>query len=110
MGQVTLQINQRTYTVGCGEGEEARIQDLGQYLDQRVQELARDLGQVGEARLLLLAALMVTDDLAASREEITRLKSELTQASENLRRSEGGQGLDRLAQRLESIAAKLENA
>jgi cell division protein ZapA len=75
-----------------------------------MQELASELGQVGEARLLLLAALMVTDDLAASRDEITRLKSELTQASESLRRSEGGHGLDRLALRLESIAAKLENA
>ncbi len=110
MAEVTLKINQRSYTVGCADGEEARLQDLGQYLDQRVQELVREVGQVGEARLLVLAALMVTDDLAASRDEVSRLKNEIAQISENLRRSEGGQGLDRLAVRLETIAAKLESA
>ena len=66
--------------------------------------------QVGEARLLVLAGLMVTADLAASRDEISRLKNEIVQISENLRRSEGSQGLDRLAVRLEGIAAKLESA
>ena len=63
-GQVRITINGRSYKIGCDAGEEDRIIELGQYLDGRVAELASRVGQVGDERLLLMAALVLADDLA----------------------------------------------
>jgi cell division protein ZapA len=67
MGQVTLTLNGRSYRVGCGDGEEARLNELGDYVRQKVDDLTGEFGQVGEARLLLLAALLIADELFDTR-------------------------------------------
>lgn len=64
MAQVTLEINGRSYSVGCGDGEEQRIVALSKYVDTKVRELAANVGPVGEARLLLLACLTLADELS----------------------------------------------
>ena len=63
MGQVTVTLNGRTYRLGCGDGEEARLLELANHLRQRVDGLAADFGQVGDDRLLIMAALLITDEL-----------------------------------------------
>ena len=69
MGQVTLTLNGRTYRVGCDDGEEQRLGALGAYLRGKLETVVRDFGQVGEARLLLLTALMISDELYETRAE-----------------------------------------
>jgi cell division protein ZapA len=64
MAQIAVTINGRSYPVACNDGEEQRIAELARYVDSKVRTFARDLGQIGEARLLLLAALVVADELA----------------------------------------------
>ena len=64
MAQIAVTINGRSYPVACNDGEEQRIADLARYVDGKVRLFARDLGQIGEARLLLLAALVLADELA----------------------------------------------
>ena len=70
MGQVTLTLNGRSYCVGCGDGEEARLNELGAHLREKLDALAAEFGQVGEARLLLLASLLITDELFDARAEM----------------------------------------
>jgi cell division protein ZapA len=69
MAQVTLDINGRSYSVGCGDGEEQRIVALSKYVDAKVRELAASVGPVGEARLLLLACLTLADELSEAYHE-----------------------------------------
>jgi cell division protein ZapA len=64
MAQVTIEINGRSHTVGCGAGEEQRLLGLSKYVDAKVRELAASVGPVGEARLLLLACLTLADELS----------------------------------------------
>ena len=63
MGQVTVPVNGRSFTITCDDGQEPRIRRLAQYVDAKVAEFVARVGQVGEARLLLLAALVIADEL-----------------------------------------------
>jgi cell division protein ZapA len=104
--QVTITINGRAYPVACDEGEEERIRDLARNIDNKVSAFARQVGQAGEARLLVLAALVLADELS---EANTALRDMSGRAPE----ADGGAlaaGVDRLAQRIEAVAAKLETS
>jgi cell division protein ZapA len=109
MGQVNVTVNNRLYSIGCDDGEEAQVQRLSQVLDGRVRELAALVGQVGEARLMLMTALTLADDLETAESQLATLKAELSALRTEQKTAEGGaDALVGLAQRLEDIAAKLE--
>ena len=63
MAQITLKINDRSYEMTCDDGQEDHLRKLAAHVDERMQELADTVGQVGEARLLIMASLMITDEL-----------------------------------------------
>jgi len=109
VAQVTVTVNGRNYSVGCGDGEEDHVRSLAEYLDSRVGEIASSVGQVGEARLLLLASLMVADDLAGAIDDLDTVRAEVAKLREAGLESDGVR-LDELARRLEDIAGRLESA
>jgi cell division protein ZapA len=63
MGQVPITLNGRGYRLSCGAGEEARLSELAADLNRRLERLAVSFGQHGDDRLLVMAALMLTDEL-----------------------------------------------
>ena len=67
MATVTVEINGRPYAVGCADGQEERVQELARQFDVNVMQVARDVGQVGDLRLFLMAALMLADELQEAR-------------------------------------------
>ena len=69
MGQVSLTLNGRTYRVGCEDGEEKRLGALGAHVREKLETVVRDFGQVGEARLLMMTALLIADELYETRAE-----------------------------------------
>src|SRR5712692_10861430 len=84
MGQISLTVNGRPFALTCEDGQETRIRRLGQYVDAKVAEFVKSAGQVGEARLLLLAALVIADELADANEALQHERSR--------RRGAGGPG------------------
>lgn len=74
MAQVSVRVNGRHYQVACEDGQEAHLEKLGAYIDQRVSELVKDVGQVGDARLLVMAALLIADELADAYNELEELR------------------------------------
>lgn len=74
MAQVDLVVNGRAYKVACENGQEGRLTQLGAYFDRQVTGLAGDLGQIGESRLLLLAALQTCDELFECRRRLLELE------------------------------------
>jgi cell division protein ZapA len=109
MGQVVVTVNGRALPLSCADGEEQRIRRLAQYLDGKVTEFVQTHGQIGEARLILLAALVIADEL-----------SDTADIVHNERSRARGTGLEApaavvtgirgIAQRIESIAARLETS
>ena len=62
MAQVTLRINGYSYLVGCEDGQERHLTAMGEAVQTRIDSI-KTLGQTGEARLLMLAALLLADEL-----------------------------------------------
>src|SRR5215472_272875 len=107
LGQVNLTVNGRPFTVTCDDGQEGRIRRLGQYVDAKVAEFVGSVGQVGEARLLLLAALVIADELADANEALQQPERGSARAAAA---DAAASGIIGIAQRVEAIAARLETS
>jgi cell division protein ZapA len=119
MPQVNVLVNGRPYTVACAEGEERHVQALANAFDRRVQALSASVGQVGEPRLLLMAGLVVADELhemalklERCAKELADLKAAQAQAAEiqQIRENSAADALEGAALRVEAIAARLSHA
>ncbi len=63
MAQVTIKINGYAYTVGCEDGQEPHLQAMAGVIEARIDSVKALGGQSGEARMLVLAALLMADQL-----------------------------------------------
>ena len=86
--------------MACEDGEEDHLVHLAEYINRHVNDLVDTVGQVGEARLLLMSALVIADELA----DAYRKLDDQTGASDG-----DDEPLSGLATRLEGIAARLES-
>ena len=74
MPQVGIVINGRSYRIACDDGQEEHLKELAQLVDKRVAELVATMGQVGDTRLLVMASLLVADELAGAYAEVDRVR------------------------------------
>lgn len=109
MATVMLVVNGRQHQIQCDDGQETRLKRLGQYIDRRVSDLSQTHGQIGDAKLLLMTSLLVADELSDAYDELKRLRAAL---SEGPRQGElqAAKAVERVAQRVEAIATRLEDA
>ncbi len=63
-GQVTVTINGIDYPMACAPGEEAKVMALGAKIDEVARQVASASGPIGEARILVMAALIMSDKMA----------------------------------------------
>lgn len=112
MGQVGVAINGRTYQIACDDGQEEHLKQLGAYVDKRIAELIAAVGQVGDMRLLVMTALILADELSEMSEDLGKAKTQHEGKSAEQRMNDTvlASSLDSLAQKLESIADRLERA
>lgn len=117
MAQITVSINNRVYEIACDDGQEEHLARLGTYIDGKVTELAASIGQVGDARLLVMASLLIADELADVYGELAEARDALegtpaaAPVSETPEMAESlAKNLELLAGRVEDIAARLESA
>lgn len=71
MGQVVVEIGGRNYPLSCRDGDETHLTDLATHIASKADGLTGSLGPMSEARLLLMAALMVADELHDARRGAT---------------------------------------
>ena len=113
MPLVNVLINGHAYTVACDQGEEDRLRDVSKVLDARVREMITSVGQVGDTRLLVMAGLMVCDELSDALAHIEAVEKDVAALKE--RASETGAAkensiaemLEKASERVEAIAARL---
>jgi cell division protein ZapA len=105
MSQVSVSIDGRKYRLACNEGEEARLESLAGIVDEKIGEMRKTFGEIGDQRLVIMAALTLADGLTEARDE----------AAAQRKRSEDGElraaalvsKIDQLGSRLESLASRL---
>jgi len=82
MGQVSVTINGRQYRMACDDGQEDYLTRLAQDLDQRIEQLRTDFGEIGDMRLTVMAALIVADELSEQGLRARRIEDEVTALQE----------------------------
>ncbi len=117
MPLVNVMVNSRAYTIACDEGEEDHLRELAEHVDSRVRELLESVGQAGDLRLVLMAALLITDDYFDAVARLDARNKEMGdrangQIEEKLGRAEeiAAETLEAAASRIEDIAARLAQA
>jgi cell division protein ZapA len=110
MAQVVVEVNGRPYTMQCADGEEPHLRDLANALDAEVAKIRQGVGAVGDIRLLLMAGLMVADQLAESQRTVEGLQEEITGLRKNRSSaaSDAKEVEDKVAERLNNASMRLE--
>ena len=60
---VEISINNQIYKISCEEGQEEHILNLAKFINDELEKLVSSVGQIGEARLLLMTCLIIADKL-----------------------------------------------
>ncbi|MBL4617293.1 MAG: cell division protein ZapA [Robiginitomaculum sp.] len=105
MSKVSIKVNNRAFSIGCELGQEAHVQALGDGFAKKVDELANQVGQIGDLRLFLMAALVIADELETTRQGATADKD-----SQEIKKIEqaASNALKQAAIRIEKITANLK--
>src|ERR1700760_533569 len=119
MPLVNVMVSNRAYTIACDEGEEEHLKELATHVDEKAREVLAAVGQVGDARMLLMAALLIADehhdanaklahgataaDASSAEKQSLHLRAE---AAENA----AADALEAAAKKLEDIAGRLAHA
>jgi cell division protein ZapA len=78
VSQVNVTINGRQFRMACEDGQEDHLRGLAKDLDERIVALRGQFGEIGDARLTVMAALMVADELAEAGKRLNRLEQDHT--------------------------------
>lgn len=116
MAQMTVRINGYAYTVGCEDGQEAHLQAMAEQVENRISNIKAVGGQSGEARLLVLASLLLADelhdlklDLAQAQAAAQTAQAHAARPARTAKDKDLARSLNRIANRAEEIAANLEH-
>jgi cell division protein ZapA len=82
MSQVTVAINGRKFRLACEDGQEGHLAQLAGELDRRIGELRTRFGEIGDSRLMLMAALLIADEFAENSTRLRQLEEELASLQE----------------------------
>jgi cell division protein ZapA len=77
MSHINVTINGRQYRMACEEGQEVRLLRLAESLESRIESLRGKFGEIGDARLTVMAALTVCDELQDANNQIRSLEQEV---------------------------------
>jgi cell division protein ZapA len=116
VAQVNVSINGRQFRMACADGEEDHLRELAKGLDDRIAALRGQFGEIGDARLTVMAALMVADELSETAKRIRRLEEDLAAlqdsrvvAADRMQATQAAliAAFTSAAERIESVAKKL---
>jgi cell division protein ZapA len=118
MADVTIEIGGRRYDVTCRDGEEDQLRRLARLVDDKAAQARAAVGGVNEVRQLLLAALLLADelvDLRTARDKALRDGGGASQAAHHPDvAADPGSGpgiaaaIEQLAARMEKIADQID--
>lgn len=102
MAQVTLKINGYAHALACADGEEEHLRAMAASIDERIAAMKKAGVQGGEARMLVMAALMVSDELSDAKAEVARLSAAAPAPDDAV-----AETVRRLAQRIDGVSQRM---
>ncbi len=99
MSQVSVTIDGRKYRLACNPGEEARLESLAGLIDEKIGEMRKTFGEIGDQRLVIMAALTIADNLTEARDEA---------AAERKRSEEAERRAQAMASTIDALGSRIE--
>ena len=81
MANVDIKFNNKDYLLSCDEGQEENLKELANHLDSKYNELKKNLGNIGESKLLLITAIQMVDDYFDLNKKIDSKKNDFEKLS-----------------------------
>lgn len=111
MAQVAVTINGRNYRIACEDGQEEHLIKLSGFLNGKVEELVRAVGQIGDTRLLVMAGLLIADELSdanAAADDARKVAAEAEAQLDGLSDVDP-QAEDALASQIDTLAERIDD-
>jgi cell division protein ZapA len=84
MPEVSIEIGGRTFEVACQAGEEHYLQSAARMLDEEAKVLTAQIGRIPEARMLLMAGLMLADKTAGVQDRLRDMEGRMAEKEAEL--------------------------
>jgi cell division protein ZapA len=113
MAELVVMIDGRVYRLACDDGEEVRLGDLAQLVDAKISALRQRFGEIGDQRLIVMAAITLADEWAETNARVRELEAELARALSAPVSDWAEQvavSLDEAAERIERVAQELTDS
>ena len=81
MANVDIKFNNKDYLLSCDDGQEKNLKELAKHLDSKYNELKKNLGNIGESKLLLITAIHMVDDYFDLNKKIDSKKNDFEKLS-----------------------------
>ena len=81
MANVNIKFNNKDYLLSCDDGQEENLKELAGHLDSKYQELKKNLGNIGESKLLLITAIQMVDEYFDLNKKVSSKKNEFEKLS-----------------------------
>lgn len=105
---VTVRLNGQPYQMGCDPGQEAHIEALAASVDSILQQLAGSVGQLGEARMLAMASLILADQTSQTGSPAS--SAPVAAAAQTLDEEALAQRIEAATDQLKKLASQLTKA
>ena len=81
MANVNIKFNDKDYLLSCDDGQEESLTELAKHLDTKYSELKKNLGNIGEHKLLLITSIKMVDDYFALLKKVKSHKNDFEELS-----------------------------
>ena len=118
MANVTIKFNGKGFLLSCDDGQEEHLEELLTHINQKFGDLKKDLGNIGENKLLLVTAVQIMDEYFETKKKVEQKKTELKNLSDKFRelkslvydyRDKKEEEMNRLSQDHEDFKNELED-
>jgi len=81
MANVNIKFNNKDYLLSCDDGQEENLKELASHLDSKYNELKKNLGNIGDSKLLLITAIQMVDDYFDLKNKVNSKKNDFEKLS-----------------------------
>ena len=72
MANVNIKFNNKDYLLSCDDGQEENLKDLSKHLDEKYNQLKKNLGNIGENKLLLITSISTMDEYFDTKKKLIK--------------------------------------
>ena len=81
MANINIKFNGKEFLLSCDDGQETHLEELSEQLNQKFEKLKKELGNIGENKLLLITSIKIIDEYFETKKKIEKKKKEFKDLS-----------------------------